>query len=467
MPLITSPYLSRVIGAKGLGIYSYYYTIVYYFSLFILLGINNHGTREIAKVKEKDKRTLSITFWSIYIIQLFMGIIVFIIYFLSQIYLNFNILSVVFLIYLFSAVIDVNWFFCGLEKFKITVTRNFIVKILTLISIFVFVHSENDVIAYSIIMSLGSLLSQILLWSFLKKEIKYISIKELNIRPNIRPILTLFIPVIAAGIFRYMDKIMLGMMCEKSELGFYDNSEKIMLIPTSMITALGTVMLPRITNLQLHNGQSKIKEYISISLIGSIAIASAMSFGLAAVAPTFAPLFWGKEFVQCGVLIKWISITIVCIAWSNIFRTQYLIPYNKDTIFVKAVVYGAIINFIINFLLIPRYGAMGTVIGTVAAEFVLAFYQTIGCRRELPIKEYVKNTTPYLLFGFLMYLIVSSMNNLNLPAVWLILLEMSTGVLIYTLLIGAYLIIWKKFDYKNWYNIIKSKYKKQKKEKTK
>lgn len=447
LPLITSPYLSRVLGSQGLGEYSYSYSIAYYFSLFILLGVNNHGTREIAKVKEDiDKR--SEVFWSIYTVQLTCGVVVTLIYILAQIAVKQNILSIIQLIYVLSAVFDINWLFFGLEKFKTTITRNFIIKIITVLSIFLFVKNLNDTAIYTLIMSLGFLVSQISLWPFTKNVIVRKKINKKAVISNIRPLLILFISVIAVSIFKYMDKIMLGAMYSKSELGLYDNTEKIMSIPTSVITAVGTVMLPRISSLVgKSDSKEKIKEYINLSITGSIMVASALTFGMAAISDRFSIWFWGKEFWECGRLIKMISVTVIFLSWANVIRTQYLIPYRRDSIFVNATIYGAIVNFILNFLLIKKYGAMGTVIGTVLAEFIVAFYQTFKIRKELPINKYLLECMPYILAGAVMYYIIRPISYLILSDPTVLMIQIICGGLIYCGIIGFYLHFIKKVSF--------------------
>lgn len=444
LPLITSPYLSRVIGAQGLGEYSYSYSIAYYFSLFILLGINNHGTREIAKVKN-DLKKRSEVFLSLYCIQAIMGIVVLFLYYFTQVYGKEDaLLSKIQLLYVLSAFLDINWFFFGLEKFKITVTRNFVVKLVSVICIFIFVRDANDTAVYTTIMALSFLVSQILLWPFVLKEIKFTLVSRSFVLANVKPLLILFIPVVAVSIFKYMDKIMLGYMCSKAELGLYDNSEKIMSIPTGLITAVGTVMLPRISSLMNDNDDDKVKTYIKNSLIGSMMVASALAFGLAAIAPTFAPWFWGENFAECGTLIAMISVTVLFLSWANVFRTQYLIPNSMDTVFVKATIYGAIVNFAINIMLIKPLGAKGTVIGTVAAEFVVAFYQTIICRKKLPVKDYLKDTLPFIAMGVFMYSVVYMVSKLELNSTLLLIIEILCGAIAYGIMCIIYFLKVKK-----------------------
>ncbi len=447
LPLLTSPYLARVIGKEGEGEYAFYYSIAYYFSLFILLGVSNHGTREIAKVKGDKKRTSEV-FWSIYLVQLAMGVIVLAAYFITQVQMRAeNSLSAILLLYVLSAVLDINWLLFGLEQFKLTVTRNLVIKIATVSSIFLFVKTKNDVGLYTVIMSAGFLASQIVLWPFAKKEIIFTRVSFKSIILNVKPMLTLFIPVVAASIYKYMDKIMLGAMYNKGELGLYENTEKIMSIPSGVIIAVGTVMLPRITNMLTQtDGEEKAQKYLSMSLSGSMILATALAFGLAAISSSFSVWFWGEEFTQCGDLIKAIAPTVLFLAWANAIRMQYLIPLNKESIFIRATVYGAVINFVINYLLIPRFGAMGTVIGTVAAEFAVAFYQTFAVRRELPIKRYVRESIPYVFFGLIMYGCVMLIDRIHLMVFPRLVIEIIAGALVYAILLFIFIIVAKKIS---------------------
>lgn len=450
-PLITSPYLSRTLGAERIGEYSYYYSIAYYFSLFILLGVNNHGTREIAKVQDSHK-DVSTVFWSIYFIQLSMGIFILSLYYFFLTRIDPGIMMPrIQIIYLLSAILDINWLFFGLEKFKITVTRNIIIKIFTMIAIFAFVRNEDDLYLYAMIMCLGFLLSQILLWPIAIKQIYRIRIDKQLILDNVKPLFVLFVPILASGIFKYTDKIMLGMMSSRSQLGFYENAEKIMNIPLGCITAVGTVMLPRISYLMITDkGRRRSKEYIGVSIRWTVLVASGMAFGLAAVGPDLAPWFWGDEFEGCGLLIQIMSMSILFFPWSNATRMQYLIPQDKDDIYIKATIYSAMLNFIINYSLISRLGSVGTAIGTVVAEAILAFYQTFKIRNEIPIKTYILRTYTYIISGVIMFIIVRVFGGYFClyPKIISLFFQIAIGIMIYV----AEIIILEKIVYKN--NII-------------
>ena len=171
IPLITVPYVSRILGVEGVGIYSYTQSIASYFILFAMLGLNNYGNRTIAIVRD-DKTKLSTTFWSIYAIQLIASILVFSVYvvFLINTQHMFQSIFLAQLVFVASAFLDINWFFFGLEEFRITVTRNVVIKIITTISIFIFVDTADDLITYVLLMAFGTFISQFILWFDLVKH---------------------------------------------------------------------------------------------------------------------------------------------------------------------------------------------------------------------------------------------------------------------------------------------------------
>lgn len=432
IPLITAPYISRVIGAEGQGIYSYTYSIAQYFVLFAMLGLNNYGNRTIAKIRD-DKEKLSKEFWSIYGLQIITTTIMLILYITYIIFLDssYKLYNTIQLVYVFSAMFDINWFFFGMEKFKLTVIRNTIIKILSACSIFIFVKSKNDLVLYMLIMVGAPLISQLSLWTFLRKYIFFVKPTWNSIKKHIKPNAILFVPVIAVSIYKMMDKIMLGNMSNISNVGYYENAEKIINIPNSIITALGTVMLPRMSNLVANGNNTKIEQYINKSMKFILFLSVPIAFGLIAIGKNFAPLFFGENFVKTGEIIQYLAITLVFISWANVIRTQYLIPNEKDKSYIISVFLGAIINFVINSLLIPKYNAIGAAIGTIFAEMVVMIYQTYTVRKELSIKKYFKYLLKFLVSALIMYLIIIQFERIIENKYILIFTQIMLGALIY------------------------------------
>lgn len=435
LPLITAPYVSRVIGAEGNGIYSYTYSIVQYFALFAMLGLNNYGNRTVAKCRD-NKEKLSREFSSIYVLQLLTTISMVILY-LAYIYLFDNryiTFALIQLIYLVSTCFDINWLFFGLEKFKLTVTRNTIIKIVSAVSIFAFVKTKEDLTIYAILMTGASLFSQLSLWPFVRKEVKFAKPKWKEVIKHLKPNIILFIPVIAVSVYKIMDKIMLGSMSTIENVGYYEYAERILNMPISIITALGTVMLPRISNLVANGENNTIKIYIDKSMDFMMFLSVAICFGLIVVSPEFIPIFLGNEFIRTGEVIQYLAITIVFISWANVIRTQYLIPNEKDKSYIISVLIGAFVNFSINLLLIPKYEVMGATIGTILAEFAVMLYQTIAVRKELDIKKYLRYLVKYTISGIIMYIIIVNLKNIIQNQYLLILSQILMGGLIYLLL---------------------------------
>ncbi len=435
VPLIIAPYLSRVIGAKGVGIYSYTYSIVYYFMLLTALGVNTYGNRSIAKVRD-DKVKLSKTFWSIYYFQFIMGIIMSIIYFCYLLLFNkqYLIYSIIDFLFLLSAMLDINWFFFGIEEFKKPVIRNTFVKIGNIFLIFLLVRTDADIWKYTLIMGSTTFISQIMMWPFIKDKVFRIKITFLDIKKHIKPNIILFIPEIAISLYKVMDKIMLGSINNIIEVGYYENAEKIIGIPLALIASLGVVMLPRMSNIIAKKNIGIVNDYLMKSFKFLMFMAFAMSCGLIAIGYNFAPLYFGSGFQKTGILIILLAISIPFSAFKHLITTQYLIPKEKDVIYIKAVGLGALINLIINFLLIPRYESVGACIGTIVAEFTVMFYQNIAIRKELPIKEYIIKSFPYLIKAILMLILIYPFNFIYMNNMLRIAIQVVLGCLVYALL---------------------------------
>lgn len=404
IPLITMPYVSRALGADGIGIYSYTYSIAYYFMIIAMLGLNNYGNRTIAKVRD-NKEELSKQFCSIYAFQLISSLVMITAYLIYIFAFDnqYKIFALIQTMYVISSMFDINWFFFGIEKFKLTITRNTIIRVLSLVLIFIFVKTPSDVWKYTAILAGSTLFSNVVLFSFLRKYIKLVKVSPKDVFKHFKPCLVLFLPVIAVSIYKIMDKIMLGSMSTVKEVGYYENAEKITQVPISIITALGTVMLPRVSNMLSNNQEEQVKKTISKTMPFIMFLTFPMVLGLILISKEFSIIFFGSDFEKSGYLIQLLSITIVFLAWGNVIRTQYLIPKEMDKQYIISAFLGAIVNFILNCIFIPLYQSVGACIGTIAAEFIVMFYQTFVVRKELPIKEYIMKSLPFLLKALIMF----------------------------------------------------------------
>ena len=430
IPLILTPYISRVLGSSNIGIYSYTYSIVNYFMLFTMLGINNYGSREIAKCKNRQERSRK--FVSIRRLQLSCGLIAAIVYAVLLLAYNYEHKEIMAInsIFLLSAILDINWFYFGIEKFKLTTTRNMIIKILSVGLIFLFVKQDNQLWLYSLILSSSTIISQIYMWLFIKKEIDFVKVSKEEVLAHLKPCLVFFIPVISYSIYRVMDKTMIGAIVESSELGNYENAEKIISIPISLVTALGTVMLPHMSK----KNNSEIKEgiYETFKLSAFFTIPSAIA--LAIIAQDFSTLFFGDDFDKAGTIIQALVCTIVFSGIANVIRTNFLIPLKKDKIYVVSTIIGAALNLVLNIIFIPMFGAYGACIGTIVAEFSLMLYQAINTARDISYMMVIRIYSRSLLTAIIMGGAMWILSLMSLQALTRIIIQLIAGALVYCLL---------------------------------
>lgn len=408
MPLITSPYISRVLGAESIGIYSYTYSMAYYFVIFGMLGISNYGNRLISSTRD-DKAQLNIEFTSLLIVHIIFASIVlifYIIYCLFFVEATEKQYALIQIFFVASAIFDVNWFFFGLEEFKLSVTRNTVIKILSFICIFVFVRERRDLNNYCFIMSFGILCSQIAVWPFLKRFVKFVKVSIDDILKHIKPLMTLFIPVLAVSVYKIMDKIMLGSMDTRISLGYYENSEKIVAVFITAVSAFGTVMLPRMNNLFAHGDKETGIDYLEKSMKWMPIVTYIISFGIIGVSSNFVVSFWGKDFSQCASVLSVLVLSLPIVAFASIIRMQFLIPNHKDKEYIISVCGGALLNLIANYLLIPQIGAPGAAVGTLLAESFVCFYQSWCIRKEIAVFRLLGGSIPYLIISIVMSFLV-------------------------------------------------------------
>jgi len=439
IPMILTPYISRVLGVNNIGIYSYAYSVISYFMLATLLGINNYGSRNIAKIS-KNKGNMSEEFCSIYYLQLIIGTLMLIIYNLFCYFIIEENKNIFYLqnIFLISAIIDINWFYFGIEKFKITISRNIIIKVFSIILVFIFVKENTDLWKYTLIMGASTLISQLYLWIFIHKYVKFKKLPIKRILINLKPCIILFIPVLSYSVYRIMDKTMLGAISGTVDLGYYENAEKIINIPVSFVTALGTVMIPYMSKFD-----EKDKENINNNMMESFKLCFTfvmpMIFGLLAISKDFAIVFFGNEFNISGIIIKVLLPTILFSSIANVIRTNYLIPQGQDKIYVTSTVIGAILNLIFNIILIPKYSYYGACIGTIIAEFFVMFYQIVKTKKQIEYKKLFSILFEYILKSIVMFAIIEIIGQFIININYRILIQIIAAVLVYFFLNYKYI----------------------------
>lgn len=372
-PIITFPYISRVLGPIGIGKITFATSIINYFLLFTNLGIPLYGIREIARIRE-NRLNLSKTFSEILFLNLIttiIGIIIFIIFLQLKLFGNdINLFQVMSLNIIFTF-IGVEWYFQGMENYSYITKRSIIFKIISIILMFIFVNRKEDGVIYAGILVLALVGSNILNFFKAKKEI-LISFKNLNIMKHLKPILTIFSMNIAISIYTNLDSVMLGYRSSEYSLGIYSASSKIIHLVLGIVTSLGAVLLPRISNYIINKQEKELKEILENTLTFLLALSIPCVIGIILTANEIIKIFSGNEFMEAVKTMKILSLIIFFIAFSNFLGIQILYPRGEEKKVLYSVIVGAIINFSLNWLLIPKYAQNGAAVATVIAEgFVL------------------------------------------------------------------------------------------------
>lgn len=432
VPLLTTPYLSRTLGVQGVGINSYTNSIIQYFVLFGCIGTNFYANRKIAFVRD-DKYKLSQTFWEIFFLRLIMLLISLFVFFIFLTYTNYNYRAYYLAqsVTIVATILDISWFFMGIENFSVTVVRNFVVKVFSLLCIFIFVKSFADLFLYILIVSLSVLFGNLTMFPSLKKSVYLPDLSKINIFRHFIPSLALFIPEVATQVYLVLNKTMLGTVSSVQASGFYDQSDKIVKLVLAIVTATGTVMLPHVANAFANGEKNKTKEYLydSFAIVTSISVP--MFLGLMSISSKLVPLFFSSKFSSVSPLLSVESIVILLIAWSNAIGTQYLLPTKQTKYYTTSVVFGAVANIIINIPLIIWLGTLGAIIATVISELTVTVYQLYVVRKQVSIHRLFKDIYKYLISGIIMFIIVFILNDI-MSKTWLSLtVEIFIGIIIY------------------------------------
>ena len=434
LPLLTAPYISRVFGADGMGEYSYTYTIANYAFVFSMLGFDTYGQRMIV-MHRNNRDKLCEAFWQIYFLQIISSALGSILYWTYVILFanEYFVLSAIQYIVVMGAFTNIVWLFEGVEDFKRVSLRNIEVKILSVILIFLFVKKPSDIWIYALIISGSTFIGNLL---FIVYSRKYISFKQINIFDSFKHlngILLVFVPQIGITIFMQMDKLMLGQFSTMRELGYYQNAERIVNLPVAFILTVGTVMMPRIAAFHSMGDKSKIRSYITVSMKWLMMGSIGCMFGIMAISRDFVVLFSGTDFADSYIVISSLTPIIIFMAWENVLQKQYMVPLKKDKFVAIIMCLAAVINVIINYMLIPKMNAIGAIIGSILSHVFICLAEGIYLRKELPIFKMLCNIFPYLLSGTVMLVcVIFCANHVNIQSLIVkLIIEVVIGAIIY------------------------------------
>ncbi|MBO7515050.1 MAG: flippase [Lachnospiraceae bacterium] len=399
VPLVSMPYVARVLGTDENGTYSFLESTVMYFTLAASCGSAVYGQREIAYLDYKADRTR--VFTEIFLIRLIMTLISFAIFFFvfgldakhGSLYLlfSFNILTVIF---------DISWFYQGMEEFTRVVVQCTLIRLIALACIFLFVKSEGDLPIYILCQSVPNLIGALSLWPGVHRKMTKLSFKNLQLKKHMLPILLLFLPQISSEIFGMLDKTMIEVLTHQAELNaYYQYAQKIVKIILIGITSLGIVMIPSMSAAFARKAYDEIRQRMEDIFRFAFFLGCPLMFGLLAVADVFIPFFFSNKYIPSIELACFLAPTVILVSCSNVLGVQYLLPSRQQGAFTLSLVLGIIVNIAGNALLVPHFQALGTVYATVAAEFTVTLTQSIVVRKQLPLRKMYLSGATYMVSG--------------------------------------------------------------------
>lgn len=436
-PVITFPYAARVLMPEGIGAINFLNSIIGYIVLLTSLGIPMYAVKEVAKYRDdkakRDQITVEIIILS-FILCLLGYIAVWILAeYVPQVHQQASLFYILSLTIVFTS-IGVNWFYQGIEDFKFITIRAIIIRTLSAVSLFIFVKDSSDLIIYGIIIVGSTVGNNIINFIHLRKHIdrKIIKLKSLNIRRHIKPAFEVFILNLIISLYIQLNSVMLGFISGDKQVGYFTAGTKITHIGLTIISSLGTVLLPRCSHLLKIGDYGGFSTIINKSLNLTLALSLPMMAGLMILAGPVTMIFCGEEYIDSIPILYLNAPVIVFISLTNVMGIQILYPKDKVNIVILSVTAGAVSNLILNFILIPPYGAYGAAISTLIAEFMVLIAQIIYGRKYYPFRTKALFNWHYILATLIMSIIVYPVVMIFEGNIFKLIFGIIAGILAYT-----------------------------------
>ena len=436
-PLVTVSYISRVLGAAGIGEVSSAQNLATYFSMAAALGIPSYGVRAIAQSK-RDENSCNKTFSELFTINFISSIIATVVYLITAFCFKINnsntALALIFSSIIVFNVINIEWVYQGYEEYEYIMIRSFVIKIVSLLLLFIFVRKKSDLVAYAFIICFGSIGNYVLNFINLKRYVK-LSFCNISLKKHIRPIMTFFVSVIAIEIYSLLDVSMLTVMSNATSVGYYSNSTKIVKAVANTLTGISAVLMPRFSYLFSEDNKSEIKKLSRQFLNVTFLISVPCCCGIILVADQIVEVLFGVEFLPAISTIRILSILIVLMPLSGGVFCQLLLTAGKEKSYLACVLIGTVVNVVLNYLLIPTLTQNGAAIASVVAEFTVSISMIVATRRTIKVNMCCRDVFSILTSAFVMSLTLVLCHKLFFgQAVWMrLLVEIVIAVLVYFL----------------------------------
>ena len=395
LPIILNAYVSRTLGVENIGMYNLSLSIVTYFSILLKLGIGLYGSREIAYARSKGNSQIKESFEKVFLVQLVMGSLVIVLFLL----LVFPLANITKLSYkllfiqglgIFSTLLDISWLVIGLEKFSVIIVRNTLIKVMSIILVLLFVKSSSDLILYSFIIVSTNIIATASIWPMM---FEFLSFKfSLGYLKNFKPILVLFLPIVATSLFTQLDTILVGQLSGFKQVSFYAMALSIISIPKILVSSFGSVAMPHVAK-QVNEEETEHGNDVLVSSVSNFLIFSGIVLVFTSLNANDIVLFlYGTHFKYSAGPLIILTFMFPFYVIGNIIRTQILIPQKNDKPYVISILIAALVNIVGNILLVPKYGAIGGAIAMTLTEFSIFLIEFLFVKKMifwLMIKKFI------------------------------------------------------------------------------
>lgn len=439
-PLVTVSYISRVLGAAGIGEVSSAQNLATYFSMAAALGIPSYGVRAIAQSK-RDENSCNKTFSELFIINFISSLMATALYLIVAFFFKINnsnmALALIFSSIIIFNIINIEWVYQGFEEYEYIMIRSLAIKIISLLLLFIFVRKKSDLVAYAFIICFGSIGNYVLNFINLKKYVK-LCFCNMSLKKHIKPIMTFFVSVIAIEIYSLLDVSMLTVMSNATSVGYYSNSTKIIKAAANTLTGISAVLMPRFSYLFSEDNKNEIKKLSSQFLNVTFLISIPCCCGIILVADQIVEVLFGVDFMPAISTIRILSILIVLMPLSGGVFCQLLLTSGKEKCYLVCVLIGTVVNAALNYILIPVFTQNGAAIASVIAEFTVSISMIVASRRTIKVNMCYRDIFSILIASFFMSFTLVLCHKLTFgQATWTrLVIEIVIAVVVYFLCVS-------------------------------
>ena len=429
LPLITAPYIARVLGPDQSGVYDYTNSIMTYFAMFAALGTASYGVREIARVRD-DAAMRSKLFWEIELMTVMTSTVCIIAWFIFiAITPQYKVIYLVLTMGLLSTMFDISWFFAGMEQFKYTVTKNAACKLIGVILMFLFVKKEEDLLLYIIIMISSTMIGNLSMWLYVPRFVEKVDFRTLTFRKHFHETLIYFVPTVATSIYTVLDRTLIGVITKnKAENGFYHYAMQIVnMMKALTFSSLNMVLGSRLSFLFAEKKYDEIKEKIADSTNYILFMGYGICFGVIGVAKRFVPVFLGPGYDRVATMLILMSPIVIIIGISNCLGSQYYTPAGYRKLSAKYIIIGAVVNLLLNLLLIPKYWGYGAITASLIAESVITILYMKNCNGYLRVETIIKDSWKKIIAGLVMLIVIRALDGIISSDILALLVESAVG----------------------------------------